>query len=118
MTIDWSRVTPVLISIGIIIIIAIVRQYSRTVAAIVVTMPINIPLGMWLVYGGSDDPHAALAEFNEALILNFVPTIVFLIVAWQLAKAGHSALSTIVLSYIVWAVCLGIILLIRAVAAR
>jgi hypothetical protein len=118
MSIDWSRVAPVLISIAIIIVIAIVRQYSRTLAAIVVTMPINIPLGMWLVYSGADDPHAALAEFNEALIWNFVPTIIFLIVAWQLAKAGHSAASTILISYIVWAVGLGIMFLIRALLAR
>ncbi len=46
MTIDWSRVTPVLISIGIIIGIAILRQYSKTIAAIAATMPINIPLRM------------------------------------------------------------------------
>lgn len=118
MTIDWSRIAPVLISIVIIIVIAIVRQYSRTVAAIVVTMPINIPLGMWLVYAGADEPHQALAEFNEALILNFVPTVIFLIVAWQLAKAGHSALSTIIISYVVWAVTLGITLLVKAALGR
>jgi hypothetical protein len=118
MSIDWSRVAPVLISIVIIIVIAIVRQYSRTVAAIVVTMPINIPLGMWLVYSGADDQHEALAEFNQALIFNFVPTIIFLIVAWQLAKAGHSALSTIVISYAVWAVCLGVVLLGKAALGR
>src|SRR5436190_11976409 len=100
MSIDWSRVIPVIISIIIIIVIAIVRQYSRTIAAIVVTMPVNIPLGMWLVYSGADNPQQALTEFNEALILNFVPTILFLIAAWQLAKAGHSVIPTILISYV------------------
>src|SRR5450432_1922498 len=114
MNIDWSRVVPVLISIGIIILIAIVRQYSRTFAAIAATMPLNIPLGMWLVYSGSDDHQAALAEFTQAAMINMIPTIVFLIVAWQLSKAGFSALQTILVGYVAWAICLGLVFLIRA----
>ncbi|MEO8397270.1 MAG: hypothetical protein ABI700_30015 [Chloroflexota bacterium] len=118
MSIDWSRVTPVLISIGIIILIAIVRQYSKTLAAIVVTMPINIPLGMWIVYSGSEDHQAALAEFSQAAAMNIIPTIVFLIVSWQLSKAGYSIIPTIVLSYVAWTICLGLVFLIRALVTR
>ncbi len=114
MSIDWSRVAPVLISIAIIILIAIVRQYSKTFAAIAATMPLNIPLGMWIVYSGSDDHQAAMAEFSQAAVMNIVPTVLFLVVAWQLSKAGYSAPATIILSYIAWAICLGMIYLVRA----
>jgi hypothetical protein len=116
--IDWSRIAPVLISIGIIILIAIVRQYSKTFAAIAATMPINIPLGMWIVYAGSDDPHAALAEFNQAALMNLVPTLLFLVVAWQLSKAGYSVLATIGIGYATWGVSLGLIFLVRALLTR
>ncbi len=113
MTIDWSRVTPVLISIGIIIGIAVLRQYSKTIAAIAATMPINIPLGMWIVAAGGDS-QGALLEFNQAVLINIIPTVAFILTAWLMARAGHGVLATIVVGYIVWAVCLGIVLLIRS----
>src|SRR3954469_15955876 len=105
--IDWSRVAPVLVSIGVIILIAIVRQYSKTFAAIAATMPLNIPLGMWIVYSGSDDHQAALAEFSQAALMNLVPTLLFLVVAWQVSKAGYSLFTTIGLGYLAWGVSLG-----------
>ncbi len=114
MSIDWSRIAPVLVSIGIIIFIAIIRQYSKTLAAVVVTMPLNIPLGMWIVYSGSDDRQAALTEFSQAAAVNILPSIIFLIVAWQLAKAGFPLLQTILFSYVAWAVSLGLLFLVRA----
>ncbi len=118
MNIDWSRVAPVLVSIAVIIVIAIVRQYSRTFAAIAATMPLNIPLGMWIIYSGSDDHQAALADFSQAAMLNIIPTLIFLVIAWQLARTGHSALETIVVGYVGWAVCLGLVFLLRALLGR
>ncbi len=118
MNIDWSRVAPVIISIGIIILIAIVRQYSKTFAAIAATMPLNIPLGMWIVYSGSEDRQAAMIEFSQAAAMNIIPTLVFLIVAWQLSKAGYSVIPTIVVGYLAWAICLGLVFLLRALPSR
>src|SRR5438045_9454537 len=100
MTIDWSRVIPVIVSIAIIIAIAIVRQYSRAFAAIAATMPINIPLGMWIIYSGTEDRQAALAEFSEAVLLNILPSLGFIVVAWQMTKAGYPLLPTIFVGYI------------------
>lgn len=118
MSIDWARVAPVLISIAIIILIAVVRQYSKTLAAIAATMPINLPLGMWIVYAGSEDPKVDLAQFTEAAFVNLFPLLVFMLVAWQLTKAGHSVITAIVIGYMGWAVSLGVVFLIRALLAR
>jgi hypothetical protein len=114
MSIDWARVLPVLVSIAIIIAIAILRQYSQTFAAIAATMPINIPLGMWIVFAGTDDKQVALAQFTEAAMLNILPTFAFLVVSWQMTKAGVPALPTIVVGYLVWAVGLALLFLLRA----
>lgn len=118
MSIDWSRITPVIVSITIIIAIAIIRQYSRTFAAIAATMPINVPLGMWIVAAGADNPKTELVEFNNALVINIIPTLVFLVVAWQLSKNGFSVVQTIVFGYVAWAASLGLVFLARAVIAR
>src|SRR5690606_17298590 len=95
MAIDWGRVLPVLVSIGIIIMIAIVREYSRTFAAITATMPLNIPLGLWLIYGAAEDKQTALTEFSQALFINLIPTMIFILIAWQAAKAGWGLLGII-----------------------
>ena len=114
MSIDWSRILPVLVSIAIIIAVAILRQYSPAIAAIAATMPINIPLGMWIIYAGADDKQAALVDFTQAALINIVPTIAFLVVAWQMTRAGYGAVPAILVGYIVWAAGLGLLLLIRA----
>jgi positive regulator of sigma E activity len=113
-TIDWNRVLPVLISIGIIISVAILRQYSKTFAAIAATMPINVPLGLWIVYAGAPDPEASLREFSEAALLNIFPTVFFIIAAYFAARAGLAIIPTILIGYVVWAVSLGGIYLIRS----
>src|SRR5579859_4616863 len=114
MSIDWSRILPVLVSIVIIVFIAIIREYSKTIAAIAATMPINVPLGMWIVYAGADNRQTALADFSTAVLYNIFPTVAFIIAAWQLSRGGTPLVMTILLSYGAWAVCLGLTLLIRA----
>ena len=118
MTIDWARIAPVIVSIAIIILIAIVRQYSKSFAAIAATMPINLPLGMWIVYSGSDNSQAALEEFTQAALVNLLPSVIFMLVAWQASKAGFSLVATILLGYVAWGISLGLVFLVRAFLAR
>jgi len=119
MTIIWSRVMPVLISIVILITVAILRQYSKTFAAIAATMPINIPLALWIAASGdtnadSNVKQAALTDFSGAVALNLIPTLIFAIVVWQLTRAGSTMLPAIVIGYVAWAVCLAAIYVLRA----
>lgn len=113
MSINWERTLPVIVSILIIIAIAILRQYSRTVSAIVAVAPINIPLGMWIIYSGAEEKQEALAEFSSALFINIIPTIIFMLVAWQMARAGQGLIPTIAAGYGAWALVLGGIYLLR-----
>ncbi len=114
MTLDWSKLLPVLVSIAIIISVALLRQYSRTLAAIAAVMPINIPLGMWIVYAGGENKQVELAQFTDSLLVNILPTLLFIVVVWQTTRHGMGLLPSIVLGYIVWAVGMGLIFLLRA----
>jgi hypothetical protein len=111
MEIAWGRVLPVIVSICIIIAIAILREYSKTLAAIAVTMPVNLPLGLWLVYGTSTK--AEMEQFTRSLFLNLLPTIFFVIITWQAARAGWKLVPMIVAGYISWGIGLGVLLLVR-----
>ncbi len=113
MAIDWSKIIPVLVSIGILIAVAILRQYSRTLAAVAAAMPINIPLAMWVIAAGDDSTHTQLSEFNEAMVINIVPTLIFIIIAWLMTRSGQSLLPTLVVSYGVWAVSMAMVFVLR-----
>ncbi len=112
MAIDWSRLLPVFVSIVIIIAVAIAREYSKPLAAVLSTMPINIPLALWIVYSG-DSSTATVEPFARALMFNIFPTIFFLVVVWLAARAGWSLIPMIVAGYIAWGLSLGIVLFLR-----
>ena len=114
MLINWAKLLPVIISIAIIITVAILREYSKAFAAIAATMPINIPLAMWIIVGGQENQSQALAEFSRALMINFVPTVLFMIVAWQMAKAGYGLIPTVASGYLVWGISILTIFGLRA----
>jgi hypothetical protein len=112
MTIEWTKVAPVIVSILVIIGVAIARQYSRTLAAIMATMPINLPLALWIVYSGETN-REAFSEFAGTMVINLLPTLLFIVVAWWLAKQGYTLVPIIGLSYVAWGVGLGLIFLVR-----
>jgi hypothetical protein len=111
MEIAWQKILPVIVSIIIIITIAFLREYSKTLAAIASTMPINIPLGMWIVATGSDGGNkAVMQQFTQALFINIWPTILFLAVVWLAARAGWALVPMIAAGYVAWGIGLGLLL--------
>lgn len=113
MEIAWHKILPVLVSIAIIILVAILREHSRTFAAIVATMPINVPLALWIVYSADGGDRLVMSQFTEALLINIWPSMVFLVIAWLLARAGWALLPMLLVAYLGWGVGLGVIFLVR-----
>lgn len=115
MEISWARVLPVLVSIGIIILVAVLREYSRTFAAIAATMPINVPLALWIVAAGDDHNPEAMKQFTQAILINFWPTLIFIVIVFLAARAGWRLLPMIAAGYVGWGISLGLILLFKQV---
>ncbi len=118
MSISWERVLPVIISICVIIVIAIARQHSRTVAAITATMPINIVLAIWILSSGETSNPNNLIEFIEGLIIGLIPTFFFLFAVYFAAKAGWSLLPMLAAGYATWGIMLVIVLGIQSLLKR
>lgn len=112
MSIDWQRIAPVIVSIIIIIAVAIARNYSKTFAAIAATMPINVPLAMWIVFA-SDNDQTSRAQFSEGMLIGIFPTVAFLIVSMIVVRAGWSLVPTIIVGYITWGIALLVLLAVR-----
>jgi hypothetical protein len=115
MEIAWQRVLPVVVSILVIITVAILRQYSKTFAAIAVTMPLNVTLGLWIIFSGGENDQTARVEFAQNLLVNIFPTVIFIIVALIVIRAGWTIGSTLVAGYLAWGVSLLLLLGLRRI---
>lgn len=113
MTIDWGRIAPVIVSIAIIILVAILRNYSKTLAAILATMPINIPLALWVVNSGGDMTQDTMTVFTSNMFWNMFPTMLFIGAVVLLTRAGWQLFPSILTGYLIWAVSLALLTLLR-----
>lgn len=114
----WRNVGPVLVSIGIIVAVAVVRAHSRTAAAVLATMPINVPLALWVVYAGAGGDRAIMAQFTQAMLIAIGPTVGFLLVVWLAARAGWRLAPMLAAGYAIWGASLGLTLAVRHLLAR
>ncbi|HSG26415.1 MAG TPA: hypothetical protein VLA32_09880 [Anaerolineales bacterium] len=95
-------VLPVVISVIVIILIAILEKQSRLIAAITATMPLGIPLAIWIVHSSSRGDQTAVSEFTLGTLLGIIPTIGFVITAWLVARNGASLGKILISGYSVW----------------
>jgi hypothetical protein len=105
----WNEVLPVIVSICVIIAIAVLKKYSDSFAAVAATMPINIPLGMWVFMAGRENDNGALTNFTGALFMNMMPTLLFIVAAWLILRSGGNLISAVIIGYIVWAISLALL---------
>lgn len=97
-----QKFIPVITSIVIILIVAVLREKSRTLAAIFGTMPINMPLAMWLVFTSSDQSPQNFTPFVSSLITGLFTSVAWLLVVYVLLRLGYGLLVAILGGYVVW----------------
>lgn len=97
-------ILPVLLSIIVIVLVAILEKQSKLIAALTATMPLAAPLALWIVYSSNSGDKAAVAQFSLSLMLGLFPTLAFLVTVWLAARAGMKLGPMIVTGYSVWAV--------------
>jgi len=64
---------PVVLSIVVIILVAVLEKQSKLFAAITATMPLGIPLALWIVYSANAGDKQVVSQFSLSLLLNFSP---------------------------------------------
>jgi hypothetical protein len=106
-------ILPVLLSIVVIILVAVLEKQSKLAAAITATMPVGASLALWIVYSANDGDQAVMEQFSLGLLVGIVPTIGFIIAAWLSSRAGLSLVPMFLVSFIVWGIMLGLVLVLR-----
>jgi hypothetical protein len=109
----WESWVTVVVSIVVIILVAVVQRYSRTLAAITATMPLNIPLSLWIVSTASGEDRAGVTQFMDGMLWGILPTVVFVIAAWLAVRAGWKVGPTIVVGYVAWAAAVAVFFSVR-----
>ncbi|MBC7810071.1 MAG: hypothetical protein H7175_02935 [Burkholderiales bacterium] len=108
-----QRFLPVVISIAIIIVVAILRDYSKTLAAITATLPVNLPLALWIVATGPNATPEDTVKFSQTLLLGIFSTVLYVVAVWLAMRAGWTLFAAIGAGYVAWAVALGAILFLQ-----
>ena len=106
-------VLPVILSVVIIIIVAILEKQSKVVAAITATMPLTAALALWIVYTSANGDKTATSQFSLSMIFGFIPTFFFMVSAWIASRAGMKLGGILLTGYSVWAVGAGMVFLLR-----
>jgi hypothetical protein len=95
-------ILPVLLSIVVIILVAIIEKQSKLFAALTATMPLAAPLALWIVYSSNSGDKAAVSQFSLSLLLGLLPTLAFLVTVWLAARSGMKLMPMILTGYGVW----------------
>lgn len=109
----WNDFVPVLVSITVIILVAVLQRYSKPVAAVTATMPLTIPLALWIVYSSTNGDPASVESFTRGMVVGIIPTMAFAVALWLGARAGIKLGGLIGLGYSSWLVTLVVVLGIR-----
>ena len=106
-------ILPVILSVVIIIIVAILEKQSKVIAAITATMPLTAALALWIVYTSANGNKTATSQFSLSMIFGFIPTFFFMVAAWIASRAGMKLGGILLTGYSVWAVGAGMVFLLR-----
>ena len=106
-------ILPVVLSILVIILVAVVEKQSKLFAALTATMPLAAPLALWIVYSSNSGDKNAVSQFSLSLLLRLLPTLAFLVTVWLAARSGMKLLPMILTGYGVWALGATILYVLR-----
>ena len=101
---NTQRIYQLLLSIGILTVIAFVSEKSRVLASIVVVMPLNVTIALWFISTNTGGDASLSADFARMLLFGLIPTALFILASWFGFHRGWSLGRVLVLSYGIWLV--------------
>ena len=107
-----ERFGPVAASILVIIVIALLRERSKAIAAITATMPINVTLALWLIYAADGTTQTEMVSFVRSMVFGVFASLCWLLAVWVASRAGLSLGWLLVAGYGTWGLLLVIAILI------
>ena len=110
---SWQEISRILIACGVILAVAVLQKQSKLIAAIMATMPVNVPLAMWLLYSATGGDGVSMREFAKSLVVSIFPTVGFLLAAWLALRADMKLGPTLLAGYAIWGAGVLIVMLLQ-----
>jgi len=111
----WQEFIPIITSITVLILVAVFERQSKLFAAVTATMPLTMPLALWIVYSANQGERAAVEKFTGGLIMGIIPTLAFAVAVWLATRAGLKLAPILIVGYSVWMATLLTILGLRRI---
>ncbi len=99
---NLQKLLPVVASVFIILVVAVLRDRSKTLATIFATMPINMPLALWVLVSSGPEDSSVMANYVRALVVGLVPAFMWLGVVYVGLRLGWSLIGSIGAGYLLW----------------
>ena len=109
-----EKLVTVLLSVLIVVMVAVVQERSRHLAAIIATMPLTAPLAMWIVFSASRGDQRQTADFVGSMLVGIIGNVVFVLACWLGFRREWGFLTAVGFAAAIW---LLIVLLPRWVGA-
>jgi hypothetical protein len=110
-----SRIVPIVLSMAVLVIVAVVQERSRYLAAIIATMPVSVPLALWVVYAANRNQTERVVAFTFSMLAGLLATAAFVLASWAALRLRLPLLGVIAVGYAAWGmVALGLRLLFPA----
>lgn len=97
-----DRAVPVVLSVLIIVLVAVMQERSRYLAAVLATMPLTAPLAMWIVFSATEGDQRQTADFVGSMVLGSVASLVFTLVCWFGLRQSWGLPATLVVASAIW----------------
>ena len=93
----------ILIGCALITAVALISDRSRTLAGILGTAPINIPIILWIIWSKSESNYPDLELTSRSMLLGIASTACFIAVCWYGFGRRWPFALTMGAGYLVWA---------------
>lgn len=97
-----ERTVTVLLSMLVVVLVAVVQERSRQLAAIIATMPLTAPLAMWIVFSASRGDQRETADFVGSMVMGSVASLLFVLACWFGLRHAWGFPLTLGLASTVW----------------
>jgi uncharacterized membrane protein (GlpM family) len=99
-----QKLVPVLISLIVIILIAVMQERSRFIAAIVATMPVSAPLAMWIIYKASNNDSGKTEDFVGSMMIGIIINVIFMAACLIAFKQKWEFKNVMFFGYGIWGI--------------
>jgi hypothetical protein len=99
-----EKAVTLVLSVLIVVLVGVIQERSRHLAAIIATMPLTAPLAMWIVFSASRGDQRQTADFVASMVTGAVASLVFVLSCWLGLRREWGFLVTLVSASAIWLV--------------